>query len=391
MRIAFICGNLEPGRDGVGDYTRRLAVECIRQGHDCRIVALSDKTKSGGETQECDGVPIDTLRCADSLPWGERVEQARAFLRGFDPDWISLQFVPYAFHPKGIPWRLIPALQSVVAGKPLQIMFHELWIGFGEAAPLKERIVGALQRHCIRKLIRVLQPRAIHTSNITYVQLLKRVGGVALELPLFGNIPVFDCGSEPVIPAQLLAAGVPSNAAGRSGWLLALFFGTLHPEWQPQPLTDILLRAAQRLGKRLCLVSVGRMGASGEALWEKTRRDSGGEIVFVKCGEQSAAQISTLLQIADLGVAVTPWELMGKSGTVAAMLDHGLPVVYTRGDGRDAARSADAGLFQRCDEALEAKLLAGLERREPRPRVREICAGFIAALPIVSRPAPTDL
>lgn len=32
MRLAFICVSLEPGRDGVGDYTRSLAAECIRQG-----------------------------------------------------------------------------------------------------------------------------------------------------------------------------------------------------------------------------------------------------------------------------------------------------------------------------------------------------------------------
>lgn len=25
MTILFLCGSLEPGRDGVGDYTRRLA------------------------------------------------------------------------------------------------------------------------------------------------------------------------------------------------------------------------------------------------------------------------------------------------------------------------------------------------------------------------------
>ena len=390
MRIAFICGSIEPGRDGVGDYTRRLAVECIRQGHECRIVALNDKRSAGCETQECDGVQIDCLRLPGSLPWKQRFEQAREFLSAFDPDWISLQFVPYGFHPKGIPWRLICGLKAVIAGKPLQIMFHELWIGFGAAAPLKERCIGALQRLCISRIIQTLKPRAIHTSNATYVGLLKRVGGLATELPLFGNIPVVDLGPESALPAQFVAAGIPSNPASRSGWLLAVFFGTLHPEWEPQPLLGILLRAAKRVGKRLCLVSAGRMGASGEALWAKMQRENGEEIVFIKCGEQSGEQISTLLQIADLGVAVTPRELMGKSGTVAAMFDHGLPVIYTRGDG-NAGGSAEPPFFHRCDEALESKLVEGLERRKPNPRVREICARFLASLPIVSRPVPTDL
>ena len=43
MKLIFICGSLEPGRDGVGDYTRRLAGELIRQGHQIAIIALNYK------------------------------------------------------------------------------------------------------------------------------------------------------------------------------------------------------------------------------------------------------------------------------------------------------------------------------------------------------------
>ena len=106
MRIAFICGSIEPGRDGVGDYTRRLAAECIRQGHECRMVSLRDRGKYGSEMQECEGVQIACLRCPASMAGEERIRQAREFLDAFQPDCISLQFVPYAFHPKGIAWRV---------------------------------------------------------------------------------------------------------------------------------------------------------------------------------------------------------------------------------------------------------------------------------------------
>ena len=395
MRIAFICASLEPGRDGVGDYTRRLAAECIRQGHECRLLALNDSGEGDEVEQECEGVRVGCLRCPRSLPWEERMARAREEFSAFDPDCISLQFVPYGFHPKGIPWFLAGKLKALIEGKPLQIMFHELWIGFGAAAPLKERIVGALQRHCIFRLLRVLKPRVVHTSNATYVGLLKRGGVAALELPLFGNIPVHDIGPAPALPAPLLAAGIPADPEGRSGWWMVLFFGTLHHEWQPQPLAGILLRAAKLAGKRLCMVSAGRLGASGETLWDKMSRESGAEIVCVKCGEQSGEEISTLLQIADFGIAVTPWELMGKSGSAAAMLDHGLPILIARA-GADAGVLAEGvplvdPLFHRCDEALEAKLIAGLKKREPNPRVHEICAGFIASLPVGSRPAPNVL
>jgi Trk K+ transport system NAD-binding subunit len=43
MKIAFICGSLEPGRDGVGDYTRRLAGELVKQQHEVLVIAFNDR------------------------------------------------------------------------------------------------------------------------------------------------------------------------------------------------------------------------------------------------------------------------------------------------------------------------------------------------------------
>ncbi len=42
MRIAFVTSGLEPGRDGVGDYTSGLAEECARRGHTVTQIALND-------------------------------------------------------------------------------------------------------------------------------------------------------------------------------------------------------------------------------------------------------------------------------------------------------------------------------------------------------------
>ena len=42
MKICFICGSLEPGKDGVGDYSRRLAGELIRLGHQASIISIND-------------------------------------------------------------------------------------------------------------------------------------------------------------------------------------------------------------------------------------------------------------------------------------------------------------------------------------------------------------
>jgi hypothetical protein len=42
MKVLFICGSAQPQRCGVGDYSRRLAGELIRQGHKASIVSLMD-------------------------------------------------------------------------------------------------------------------------------------------------------------------------------------------------------------------------------------------------------------------------------------------------------------------------------------------------------------
>jgi hypothetical protein len=46
MKIVFVCGSVEIGRDGVGDYTRQLGLELLNQGHEVRIIGINDKVSS---------------------------------------------------------------------------------------------------------------------------------------------------------------------------------------------------------------------------------------------------------------------------------------------------------------------------------------------------------
>jgi hypothetical protein len=104
-------------------------------------------------------------------------------------------------------------------------------------------------------------------------------------------------------------------------------------------------------------------------------------IVFGKLGEQSAADISQLLQNADFGIATSPWQLIGKSGSAAAMLDHGLPVIVNRDDwhlrSEIAKMDAQDPLLHRLDDSLEDQLVAGLTKRKPVHRLPAIAAQLI--------------
>jgi hypothetical protein len=320
------------------------------------------------------------------MSWRDRIAQARSFLDAFSPEWISVQFVPYGFHDKGVAWNLGSYLRAFTEGLRVQIMFHELWLGAYSEASIKERLIGALQRACIHRILRSLRPSVINTSNSAYVGLLKRSGVEAKMLPLFGSIPL----AQSTIPSWL------ADEIGRSGpggisndaWLFCMF-GSLHPIWPAEPLFRYLLEAGQRHERRIVLISVGRLGP-GEALWDQLAARYRGTIQFIKLGTRSTAEVSTVLQASDFGIATSPWELIGKSSTVASMREHGLPVIVNRDDvhfGITSTSEPGNSLVVKLDADLPSTLPT-LRKSAPQSRVEPISEEFLLQLERISNPAP---
>jgi len=74
-------------------------------------------------------------------------------------------------------------------------------------------------------------------------------------------------------------------------------------------------------------VEIVFIGRCGEEIKQWLTICESNKITTKVLGEQPAAKISEVLRIADLGITTTPLLLSEKSGTVAAMLEHGLPVL----------------------------------------------------------------
>lgn len=383
MRLLFLCSCLEPGRDGVGDHTRLLAGACAKQGATVALLAANDPFIDAPAKLilETENGPALLLRLPAAMPWPERLEKIGAFREKFVPDWISLHLVSYGFHPRGLLGKLADVFCDMAGDTPVQLMFHELWLGGGEPTPVRHKLTGFFQRRGILRLMERLRPRVVTTSNPVYAAMLRANGIEASLLPLFGNVPISDA------PA-VAPGGAPEN---REKWWIGVFFGSLPAEWRPEPFFGILLEAAARAQKKVRLVIIGRAGAAGEALWRKMESIYSGQIKFVTIGEVNVETISAHLREADFGVAASPWQLIGKSGSAAAMLDHGLPVIVTRDDFQpylpgDQPPSTDP-LFYRLDETLSAKLAAGLPKRPARHRVDEIAARLISLLKRATTPA----
>jgi hypothetical protein len=318
--------------DGVGDYSRRLAAEIAARGHECRLLSLADfhvTTPTVSEFHEA-GATLPALRLPGVASWPDRVRRAREYSETFGPDWISWQIVPYGFHPRGMSFGLGGRLGEISRGFKTEIMFHEIWIGEATQAQMKHKLVGQVQRQIIRDLLRQLRPRVVHTHTPLYQHLLGALGHRATILPLFGNIPIAGAVDPGWLDAHWAEGRGRITSETRGGWWIFAMFGSIHPEWDAGDFRQRVTAAAAKAGRKCLLISIGRPGAAGEQKLQRLgeRQDEAWQVLTL--GQQREEDVSQCLLLADFGVASVPPENVFKSGTMVAMLEHGLQVILTR-------------------------------------------------------------
>jgi hypothetical protein len=304
MNVAFVCGSLEPGKDGVGDYTRRLAESIVKRGHNVLIIALHDKFVDKVKSEHF-GLKIFRI------PASYKVKDANVIIHeiihSFCPDWISLQYVPFSFQKWGLPYSLITLMKKLVQGKKNHIMFHELWVGMDSEANLKHKVWGMGQMWIVKWLVSRLNPNVIHTSNYFYQSKLLSVNIKSDLLELFGNIPVIN-----------------TKKAKSNKDIILVMFGGIHHGAPANELAKEVASYSKENNVIVSLYLIGRNGA-GQRAWIEAWETE--KLPFRVFGEQSQEFISNLLSSATAGLSTTPLSLIGKSGTVAAMLEHGLNVL----------------------------------------------------------------
>lgn len=313
MNIIFLCGSLEPGQDGVGDYTRRLACELLRKGHQAAIISLNDKAAGqvSKSLQTDDGTAIEVLRLPQKLSWEERMQHAQSFIDVINPQWLSLQYVPFAYHDKGLPFGLPGQLTKLGRGKKWHVMFHELWVGIEKGSAFKLYVIGYIQQLLLSKLIKELQPARVSTQTHLYQMLLKKKGVTASFLPLFGNVPVTD------------NKDAALNEMDKE--LNFIVFGSIHGD---APVEEFVKEIANYGLNKHCRVNfIGRNG--GNLQHWKNSLDAE-KVSFKILGVCEPEAISAALSNADIGISTTPLLLAEKSGTVVAMQEHGLEVICVR-------------------------------------------------------------
>jgi len=284
LKICFITGQKESKQCGITDYVELLAKELENLGHEIEQYFINK------DSAESTGLP--------------------------NADLYSIQFAPYAYADNGMPKTILNFLAKELCNKNFHLNFHEIWVGAYPRANWKERGFGWLQKNIILGFIKKCKPAWITSSNAAALDRFKRQCIPVKFLYLFGNIPY----------------SVASKVRTTGQILKVAFFGTPYPDFPYDKLGDFFSTLSITCGKKFEIILIGRQreGAGSDHLYSVCKKN---DFLIQRTGELSTDLISEQLQECSLGVSTTPYDVIGKSGATAAMLEHGLPVLaYDDGD-----------------------------------------------------------
>jgi hypothetical protein len=308
MKILFLCGSAEPGKDGVTDYTRRLCGELIREGHFAQIISLCDKKVNTftNQNQEVEEAKVAVYRIPKTSSNRQRFIWSQEIINEFQPEWISLQFVPYSFNPKGLPFWLPSLLKKLKGNHKWHIMFHELWIGIEREVSFKKKCIGIIQKSIIKKIHKSINPKAVHTQAKIYQYYLSKMAIDSFYLPLFGNV------------------SVTATKNRNSEFVVFVVFATIHNNSPFEDFIIDLLIEMEKINKSSKFIFIGR---HGDLLNSWISILDHYEIDYKIIGPTSETIISQVLMGGDYGISSTPYKISDKSGVVAAMREHQLPII----------------------------------------------------------------
>jgi len=280
LKICFLSGPNKPGKCGISDYIKILISEFENYNSECKHIAIEE---------ECTLSDI-----AQNLP---------------DADIYSVQFAPYAFSPTGLSKKELSDFAKSLKGRNTHINFHEIWIGAYPNATWKEKMVGWRQKKEILNFLKIANPNAVTCSNAAVIDRLYNTGVDANYLYLCGGIPYAE------------------NIEKKCSKVLQIaFFGTLYETFPYDIFAKIIIQISSFLKRPVQINVLGRKRESTgfNKLMDVSRKYG---LQITVDGKLPSEVISKQIQMSDIGICTTPYDIIGKSSTTATMLEHRLPVL----------------------------------------------------------------
>ncbi|MEM1324849.1 MAG: glycosyltransferase family 4 protein [Bacteroidota bacterium] len=302
MKVIFISNHLPPAIDGVGDYTFFLAEQFVEHGHDVILIC--------SEQAEVDANILEEMTVYPMVEnWDRKNVQAVVdLINQLKPDAVSLQYVPYGFHPKGQPWVIAHLAKQLRQQQVfLSTTFHEVAIRYSPKYTLR----AFLQRLVARSIAR--HSDKVITSIDFYVDYLDKWVDEVELIQIGSNIPAVYIPEEQIKDLQQQIA--PNNE-----FIIATFGKRDHV---------VLLRWFEQLVR---LRPNTKLLICGKTPDIQIKEELKKHIHIT--GFLSRKELFKYLSCSDMFVQISMGKggICSKSGSLAAAFAAGLPILGNKGD-----------------------------------------------------------
>lgn len=306
MKILFLVPVVPPVINGIGEYTLHLVRGLRDAGADAHII-----TSEGQARLEPWIHPVITEWNAESI--AERIAP-------LTPDWISLQYVPQLYHPKGLCWKVsgIPAGLKRKLKCRTSVTFHEFICG--AKGSLKNSILAFMLNLQTKRLLSGCD-FAVTTCE-SYREMLSRFSKTPVHMiPVGANILPHPFSGEVLASKKNLLPKGPT----------AVFsvFGRLST-FRDHTLALNILDRARNEGISASLILIGCMRSSSPEIFKHLMKEAQRKNLtdqILETGEISAEEASLFLTLSDVFLFPQTDGISTRNTTVMSAMAHGLPIV----------------------------------------------------------------
>ena len=314
MKLHIISAALPPQLDGIGDYTAHLAAELARSLDVTVLTGMPDPAP-------IPGVRVETaFSAADPRSVWQLVDRVAQD----EPDWVLLQYNPFAYGHRGLNLHLPRVMQTIRRGSfgtKFALMVHEPFV---PVLDLKHAVMTTWQRWQLWQLGRSAD--VLFFSIEPWMRKFQR---------WFSNRPVrcLPVGSNiPHVPTDRAAARA---ALGIESETVVLgFFGTAHNS----RLLPWVRGAAQAVAASGRPVQVLYVGPDQEVMGQVLAG-----LPLLMTGALTGEDVSRHFVAMDMHLSPFVDGISTRRGSFLTGLQHGLPTVGTYGYNTEAALQAQNG------------------------------------------------
>lgn len=305
MKILFIANNFPPIVDGVGDYTYNIAKQFSEHGHEVYVIC---KKNPKINTEIC---RMAVLPIVDKWDF-DCYKLIIRFIKEKKIDFVSLQYVPHGFHPKGLSFPIIKLTKEIKkSNTKLFTFFHEVSV---------EKEKGNIRRTLLSIVMQYISKKIIENSDY-----------VATSIEYYRNMMIKLVPYKEIIPLIPIASNIPETKISEkelfdlkkkiapSNEIIISFFGIRN--------IQISIDAIVELKKEGYKIKVLLIGKTSNNLPLNLPKDT------IKTGILNIEDIDKYFKLSDIFIlpAGVKSGCAFKSGSLATAIQNSIPIISNKG------------------------------------------------------------